>query len=107
MKTYTDSTNKGEIKMKKKKRIIAILAAFIILTVTLTGCSGLSRELKTIGSDFSGGLNRTVTVYDNHGNVIKEYSGKIDVETSENKVLFDLNGKRTIIYNATVIVQEN
>ena len=94
--------------MKKKKRIIAISAAFIILTATLTGCSSeLSRDLKTIESNFSGGLNRTVTVYDNHGNVIKEYSGKIDVETNENKVLFDLNGKRTIIYNATVIVQEN
>lgn len=93
--------------MKKQTRIIAILVAFVILTAILTGCSGLSRDLKTIGSDLTGGLNRTVTVYDNHGNVIKEYSGKIDVETNENKVLFDLNGKRTIIYNATVIVQEN
>ena len=79
-----------------------------MLMVTLVGCGqSWEREIKSLQSEYSGGLDRTVTVYDMQGEPIKEYTGKIDVETNDGKVLFDLNGKRTIIYNATVIVQEN
>ncbi len=40
--------------------------------------------------------------------MIQTYEGKIDVQDTEygNKVLFDLNGKRVVIYNATVITEE-
>ena len=90
-----------------KKRILAV-AMIVALATALTGCGQtFQREIKSLQSEYSGGLNRTVTVYNMQGEPIKEYTGKIDVETNENKVLFDLNGKRTIIYNATVIVQEN
>lgn len=67
-----------------------------------------ARTVKDWSSNTSGGLIRTVNVYDLNGNLLKEYTGKIDVQDTEygNKVLFDLDGKRTIIYNATVIVQE-
>ena len=46
--------------------------------------------------------------YDNNGNLLKTYEGKIDVQDTEygNKVLFDLTGERVVIYNATVIVEE-
>ncbi len=41
------------------------------------------------------------------GKPIKTYSGRFDIESGEgDKILFDLNRKRTIIYNATVIVEE-
>ena len=53
-----------------------------------------------------GGLNREITVYDHNGNIIKKYQGKCDIQTNENKVLFDLDDKRIIIYNATVIAEE-
>lgn len=92
--------------MNKKK--VALAAAIAALAVSATGCTAeWDRSMKDIGSNFNGGLDRTVTVYDMQGEPIKEYTGKIDVEANEGKVLFDLNGKRTIIYNATVIVQEN
>lgn len=92
--------------MNKKKRILAVL--LVVVALSATGCTaGLNRSMKNISSNFTGGLNRTVTVYDMQGEPIKEYTGKIDVEANEGKVLFDLDGKRTIIYNATVIVQEN
>lgn len=90
----------------KKKIIATLLCAGIALMVS--GCtSEFDREMKSISSNWNGGLDRTVTVYDMQGEPIKEYTGKIDVEANEGKVLFDLDGKRTIIYNATVIVQEN
>ncbi|GIO33110.1 hypothetical protein J2TS6_42510 [Paenibacillus albilobatus] len=55
------------------------------------------------------GLKRTAVVYDQSGNKIKEYKGTFDVEVNEygNKVKFDLDGKRILIYNATVIVEED
>ena len=70
-------------------------------------CSSFNRKIKDTTSDFGGGLNRTITIYDYNGNIIKTYEGKCDIEESENKVLFDINGKRTIIYNAIVIAEEN
>jgi hypothetical protein len=84
--------------------IIGII--FIILHFTITAQG--ARALKDFTSNTTGGLTRTVEVYDMTGKLIKTYDGKIDVKENEygNKVLFDLNGKRTVIYNATVIVQE-
>lgn len=91
----------------KKKRILAVALCAAVATM-ICGCGAeWDRTMKDISSNYGGGLNRTVTVYDMQGEPIKEYTGKIDVEANEGKVLFDLDGKRTIIYNATVIVQEN
>lgn len=66
------------------------------------------RGIKSYHSERAGGLTRTVEVYDDYGHLLKSYKGKLDVETNEagNKVLFDLNGKRTVVYGAIVVVQE-
>ena len=80
-----------------------------MLASILTGCASLERGIKDVTSDLSGGLNRTVEVYDYSGNLLKTYEGKLDVQYTETggKVLFDMDGKRTAIYNAIVIVEEN
>ena len=89
--------------MKKYVILLAILSMFII-----SGCATWEREVKDAKSDFSGGLDRTIIVYDYNGNEITSYEGKIDLsyEDTANKVKFDLNGKRTVIYGGIVIVQE-
>lgn len=86
---------------------IGLTVAIILIIVHFNTAEG-ARAIKGLTSNVTGGLERTVQVYDQSGKMIKEYSGKIDVQDTEygNKVLFDLNGKRTVIYNATVIVQE-
>ena len=88
--------------------IVGVVAVFLVITVILNKAS-VQRTLKSINSEYAGGLDRTVTVYDYSGNKITSYTGKIDVEDSETggKVKFDLDGKRTIIYGGIVIVQEN
>lgn len=94
---------------KKRTFVIVILTAIIIiLSLALTGCESCSRSLKSAQSDLNGGIDRVITVYDNTGNVLKTYEGKTDIEDGEysGKVLFDLNGKRIIIYNAIVIAEE-
>ena len=88
------------------KKIIT-LALILVTIFMLTGCASMERDMKTITSDWGGGLNRTVTVYDYTGDPIKSWSGKIDISESENEVWFDLNGKRTIIQGGIIIVQED
>ena len=62
---------------------------------------------KSVGSNMSGGLNRTVTLYDNVGNKIKSWHGKIDLESNDQEVFFDLNDKRVIIQGGIVVSEED
>lgn len=88
------------------KKIIAIILVLII-TLGLCGCSSLRRSWKSFSSDMTGGLNRTITVYDYNGSEIKSWTGKIDTSESADEVFFDLDGKRTIIHGGIVIIQED
>ena len=68
-----------------------------------------SRALKTQESNLSNGIERTVKVYDVQGDLIKEYSGKFDVDYDDDRIIFDdEEGKRHIIYypTGTVIIDE-
>lgn len=89
-----------------KKLLIMFLTAVAIVAMT-TGCASLQRLGKDIGSDISGGINRTVTVYSMSGEKLETYTGIIDIEDNGDYIIFDLNGKRTIIYGGTVVIQEN
>lgn len=93
--------------MNKKVVRRLVLITVILVSGLLGGCSSCSRMSKSIGSDFGGGLNRTVTLYDYSGNKLREYSGKFDVSESENEVYFDLNGKRVILHGGIVVNEEN
>ena len=54
-------------------------------------------------SDMSGGMERTINVYTASGDIIAQYTGKIDIEDNNGGyVLFDYNGKRYIYYNCFV-----
>lgn len=89
----------------KKKIIVALSVA--LLATAFTGCSAsFDREIKSMKSDFTGGLDRTLTVYDYNGGKINSWEGKFDVSESENEVYFDINGKRVIIHGGIVINEE-
>lgn len=71
------------------------------------------RAIKDQRSEFGGGIDRVLTVYDINGNVIKCYKGRFDVKaTSDDENSYikfdDENGKRHLIYytTGTVIVDE-
>lgn len=95
----------------KKTGIIStlIVAALIIGSIVwyFNTASG-QRTLKNMKSNNSGGMERIVKVYSGDGELIEQYEGKIDIQDTEygNKVLFDINGKRVVIYNATVVIEE-
>lgn len=84
------------------KKFLAI-ALTIITMSQLTGCASCERAWVDLKSDAGGGLNRTINVYTANGDLIAQYTGKIDLEMSEGGyVKFDLNGKRYIYYNCFV-----
>lgn len=91
------------------KKIFLALTLVVTLGLTVTGCTeSQKRELKSFRSDWTGGLNRTVTVYDYNGQEIKSWSGQFDVkETDRNSVYFDTaEGKRVIISGGIIINEE-
>lgn len=92
--------------MKKRTGLaIALIVAVSSLTV---GCAGFDRSIKSMQSNFGNGLTREAKVYDQQGHLLADYIGQFDIQENDagTKVLFDLNGKRHIIYNGTVIVDE-
>lgn len=89
-----------------KKRVL-ITGIVIVSMISLSGCASTKRNLKSLESNISGGLDRTVTVYDYNGQEIKSWSGKFGVSGSENEVYFDKDGKRVIIHGGIVINEEN
>lgn len=105
----------------KSSRITVIMAEIIIMVLIIGGCGAYrlntesgKRGLKSWKSEASGGLNRTVTVYDIKGKEIIKYTGRFDVEEDMLegviKVKFDDDkGKRHIIYaqTGTVLIDEN
>ena len=87
------------------RKFIAIILV-LIMCLSMAGCASLQREMKSIGSDFSGGLYRRVTAYDYNGNVLGVWEGKFDVSASTTETFFDLNGKRVILQNCIIINEE-
>lgn len=103
--------------MKMNRNIMRLFASvggfifaviLIILIFTALFPSSTKRSIKSMVSDYTGGLNRTITLYDYNGNEIKSWTGKFDVDDNESRVFFDdENGKRVIIYNGIVVNEEN
>ena len=53
------------------------------------------------------GLERTINIYALDGKLIATYEGKIDIDDNSNgSVMFDLDGKRYVYYNAIIEVIE-
>lgn len=94
----------------KKKRfiIVGIIIVLLVAGFFLFFSSSRMRWIKDLQSEYGRGLDRTIKIYDYSGNLLHEYSGKIDLDsnTDGGKIKFDLDGKRIIVYNAIAIVEE-
>ena len=91
--------------MKFSKFLVGL--ALSISIVGLTGCASTARACKSCSSNMNGGLNRIVNVYSLDGNLIATYEGLIDIDDNSNgSIMFDLDGKRYVYYNAIIEVIE-
>lgn len=103
-----------------KSKVIALIIEVVLIVAMVGGCAAYhtktesgKRSLKTWQSETTGGIDRTVTVYDINGEEVAKYKGRFDVEESSQegvvKIKFDCDGKRHIIYaqTGTVLIDEN
>lgn len=90
--------------------VLAIVAAALAIALILggmlwyfNGTASGKRAMVDQRSDFSNGMERTIKVYTADGNIIAEYTGKIDIEDNAGGyLLFDFEGKRYTYYNCFV-----
>ena len=81
--------------------------SLLIVSVLFAGCTGeQKRGIKSIKSNWTGGLNRVVTLYDYNGKVVQKWSGNIDMSNSEKETDFILNGKRIVIHGGITVIEE-
>ena len=101
--------NKDNAKGKIIRYVITILLVVCIFfgLIYVFSPSSLKRKVKDVESNWTGGLNRHLTVYTADGNILAQYDGKIDLEQNESGVVkFDYKGKRYMYYNCFVEVIE-
>lgn len=90
--------------------IITVAVAIVLCVVILLGMLWFfnstatgQRALVDQKSELENGLNRTITVYTANGEVIAQYTGKIDIEGNDGGyVIFDFEGKRYMYYNCFI-----
>lgn len=100
---------------KKATAITAVVSTILIIVMWFGGIwyytsteSG-KRAVKSQDSNFHGGIEREVIVYDMDGDEIERFRGRFDVDYSDERIMFDdENGNRHVIYfkSGTVIVNE-
>lgn len=93
-----------------KKTIMgaSALAVAGVLAVGLAGCASCDRMAKSLDSEISNGMNRTVVLYDYEGDELARWEGRIDLQVSEEggHIVFDQDGKRTVITGGIVVSEE-
>lgn len=95
--------------MKNKPifKLASLALGLGVALVSLGSCASVSRSCKSCSSELAGGLYREVNVYAHDGRLIATYEGIIDIDNNRNgSIMFDLNGKRYVYYNAIVEVIE-
>lgn len=96
--------NKYEI--KRILSIVLTVAIPVILIILWLSSETGKRELKSLRSNYTSGLERTITLYDYNGDIIDSWSGKFDVSESEYEVYFDDEDSKRVIIHGGIVVNE-
>ena len=83
--------------------IAVILGALFGMLWYFSNTASGQRSVIDQKSELNNGIDRTVTVYTADGNIIAQYTGRIDIAADDGGyVKFDFEGKRYIYYNCFV-----
>lgn len=96
--------------------LITILITIIVIGGLILGLtwfynntgSGI-RAMKDQHSELNNGINRNIKVVESDGSISYEFSGKADLEMHDDYIVFESEGKRTIIYKSytsTIVITE-
>ena len=81
--------------------------SLLIASVLFSGCTGeQKRGIKSIKSNWTGGLNRVVTLYDYNGKIVKTWKGTIDIKKKKKETDFILDNKRVVIHGGITVIEE-
>lgn len=94
----------------KLVQLTAVVAAILLgaglffgMRWYFTSTASGQRAMISEKSDIQNGIDRTVTIYTADGQIIAQYTGKIDLaEKAGGYVLFDFEGKRYTYYNCFI-----
>ena len=90
-----------------KKKIIAVILTITTILLLTVGCTGSQqRGIKSVKPNLTGGLHRTITLYDYNGKEIRKWEGKIDLSEAENETDFIVDGKRVLIHGGIAVIEE-
>ena len=90
--------------MKTSNKVAALCVASAIV-LGLGGCASCGRQWKTMESN-TAGLNRKITLYNDKGEVMREWEGVISLGDDDAQIMFDLDGKRYVLQGGIVVVEE-
>lgn len=65
------------------KTLIKFIFGAVLLIAVSSCTESFDRYAKDLKSDYGGGLNRRVTVYDYSGNVVQTWEGKFDTQMGD------------------------
>lgn len=83
--------------------VVLIVALLVGMLWLFNNTAAGRRAMIDQKSNIENGLERTVTVYTANGDVIAQYTGKIDIAANDGGyVKFDFEGKRYMYYNCFV-----
>jgi hypothetical protein len=85
---------------------VAIVGAIGALIFVMANSAACSRFSKSWDSNMNGGLNRKVSVYSYTGEKICDWQGKLDYTYENNRLLFDMDGKRYSVFGGIVVTEE-
>lgn len=96
--------------------LVAILITIIVVGGLILGLSwfynntgsGL-RAMKDQQSNLNNGINRDIKVIESDGFISYKFNGKADLEMHDDYIVFESEGKRTIIYKSytsTIVITE-
>ena len=89
--------------MKSKLKLGLILASLLI---TMTGCTWWNDRVKNFESNTKG-LKRVIYVYSYTGELLTTYKGEVvRIEQDVTGTVIQLDNKRIVISNATIITEE-
>ena len=89
--------------------IIVIGGLILGLTWFYNNTGSGIRAMKDQQSNLNNGINRDIKVIESDGFVSYEFSGKTDLEMHDDYIVFECDGKRTIIYKSytsTIVITE-
>lgn len=99
-----------DVSETKRKKAVVVLIAIALVVALFCGFTWYfnctadgQRQMVDQQSNLTNGLDRTITVYTSDGKVIREFTGRIDIEANDGGyVKFDFNGKRYTYYNCFI-----